>query len=93
MEDKEIYDRLRQLTEKEQYDSALELSKQALEQNPEDDMLWYLRANVYKKQELWKQAIDTYTKAIELNPKNPATTMRRICIDILNFYDKTMYNP
>ncbi|MBR1770206.1 MAG: tetratricopeptide repeat protein [Bacteroidales bacterium] len=89
----ENYNKIRLLTEEENYFEALSLVENLLTEYKNDDMLWYLRGNIFKKQEKWKQAIDSYTEAISLNPKNPATTMRRICIDILNFYDKTMYNP
>lgn len=92
MEREEKYTILRDLTEQESYTEALKQVDAFLEQDKQDDMLWYLRGNIFKKQEQWKQAIDSYTEAISINPKNPATTMRRICIDILNFYDKTLYN-
>ncbi|MBQ9313116.1 MAG: tetratricopeptide repeat protein [Bacteroidales bacterium] len=86
------YNKIRELTEAEQYSDALSMVDSLINEFPKDDMLWYLKGNVFKKQEQWQQAIDSYTQAISINPKNPATTMRRICIDILNFYDKTLYN-
>ncbi|MDO5760418.1 MAG: tetratricopeptide repeat protein [Bacteroidota bacterium] len=89
----EKYQKIRLLTEEEKYKEALSFNEDLLKDYPKDDTLWYLRGNIYKKQELWQQAIDSYTEAISLNRQSPATTMRRICIDILNFYDKTMYNP
>lgn len=92
MEREEKYTILRNLTEQENYAEALKHADDFLKEDAKDDMLWYLRGNIFKKQEQWKQAIDSYTEAISINPKNPATTMRRICIDILNFYDKTLYN-
>lgn len=87
------YQQIKLFTEQERYDDALVLVEDLLKDNSQDDMLWYLKGNIYKKQEQWQQAIDSYTEAITINRENPATTMRRICIDILNFYDKTMYNP
>ncbi|MCF0209906.1 MAG: tetratricopeptide repeat protein [Bacteroidales bacterium] len=92
MEKEEKYQTIRTLLDKEEYDKALATVDAFIEEAKDDDMLWYLRGNVFKKQERWKEAIDSYTEAIGINPKNPATTMRRICIDILNFYDKTLYN-
>ncbi|MBO6118242.1 MAG: tetratricopeptide repeat protein [Bacteroidales bacterium] len=89
----EILDGIRSLTEKEEYDKALQEVNKLLETSPYNDTAWYLKGNIYKKQEMWQDAINSYTQAIAINPKNPATTMRRICIDILNFYDKTLYNP
>jgi tetratricopeptide (TPR) repeat protein len=69
------------------------LTEEIIKSDDKDDTAWYLKGNIFKKQEKWQDAINSYTQAIEINPKNPATTMRRICIDILNFYDKTLYNP
>lgn len=89
----EKYQQIKLLTEQEKYEEALLLSEDLLKDFPKDDMLWYLKGNIYKKQEQWQPAIDSYTQAISFNRQSPATTMRRICIDILNFYDKTMYNP
>ncbi len=88
-----ILNGVRSLTEQEDYNKAMELVDNFLQTHKDDDMAWYLKGNIYKKQEQWQDAINSYTTAIGINPKNPATTMRRICIDILNFYDKTMYNP
>ena len=84
---------IRQLTEAEQYEEALTAVNNLLEEDKKNDFAWYLKGNIFKKQEKWQEAINSYTEAIAINPKNPATTMRRICIDILNFYDKTLYNP
>ncbi len=89
----EKYKQIRLLTDREEYDKALYICEELIKTYPKDDTLWYLRGNVYKKQEQWQPAIDSYTEAISINRQSPATTMRRICIDILNFYDKTMYNP
>ncbi len=88
-----ILNDVRSLTEQEDYGKAMELVDSFLQTHKDDDMAWYLKGNIYKKQEQWQDAINSYTTAIDINPKNPATTMRRICIDILNFYDKTLYNP
>ncbi|MGP1515840.1 MAG: tetratricopeptide repeat protein [Bacteroidales bacterium] len=93
MDNDGILTRIRSLTDAEQYDKAIQELDIVLKENNKNDMAWYLKGNIFKKMENWQDAINCYTEAISINPKNPATTMRRICIDILNFYDKTMYNP
>ncbi len=93
MNTEEIFASVRSLTEREEYAKAMQEIDNLLSEDDKNDMAWYLKGNIFKKQEQWQDAINCYTQAISLNPKNPATTMRRICIDILNFYDKTMYNP
>ena len=93
MNTEEVFALVRFLTEGEEYAKAMQEIDTLLSKDDKNDMAWYLKGNIFKKQEQWQDAINCYTQAISLNPKNPATTMRRICIDILNFYDKTMYNP
>lgn len=92
MDNNQIYQTIKQLTEDQQYDKALNEVNQYLNTNPKDDWALYLKGNIFKKQELWQEAINTYTEAIAINRNNPALTMRRICIDILNFYDTQMFN-
>ena len=56
------------------------------------DYLYYLRGNAYRKKGDWKGALDSYQYAIDLNPESPAAQARRMVIDILEFYNKDMYN-
>ena len=58
----------------------------------EKDTLYYLRGNAYRKKGDWKQALDNYQYAIEINPDSPAVQARKMVIDILNFYHKDMFN-
>ena len=54
---------------------------------------YYQQGNTYRKQSLWHEAINSYTKAIELDPDSPAVAARDMLNDIMNFYCKDMYNP
>ena len=56
------------------------------------DMLYYLRGNAYRKKGDWKQALDNYQFAIDINPESPAVQARKMVIDILIFYHKDMFN-
>lgn len=56
------------------------------------DEAYYLRGNAYRKRGDWKNALNNYLSAIEINPDSPATHAREILMDILNFYNKDMYN-
>ena len=40
----------------------------------------------------WQQALKNYLEAISLNPESPAVEAHRMLIEILEFYDKDMYN-
>lgn len=59
---------------------------------PSKDEAYYLRGNAYRKQGNWQEAMNSYQKAIDLNPHSPAMEARRAIIDILNFFNKDMYN-
>ncbi len=59
---------------------------------PAKDEAYYLRGNAYRKQGNWQQALNNYQYAAELNPQSPATAARKMVMDILNFYNKDMYN-
>jgi len=58
----------------------------------EDDELYYLRGNAYRKLCNWQQALNNYLEAINLNPKGPAKEAYHMLMEILEFYNKDMYN-
>ena len=53
---------------------------------------YYLRGNAYRKLTNWKEAMNSYQHAIELNENSPALQARKMLIDILEFYHKDMFN-
>lgn len=59
---------------------------------PGKDEAYYLRGNAYRKQGNWQQALNNYRYAIDLNPESPAQHAYQMVMDILNFYNKDMYN-
>lgn len=56
------------------------------------DEAYYLRGNAFRKQGNWQEALNSYQKAIDLNPHSPAMEARRAIIEILDFFNKDMYN-
>ena len=54
---------------------------------------YYLQGNEARKRGLWHEAINCYTEAAELDPDSPAVEAKRMLNDILNYYNKDMYNP
>ncbi len=56
------------------------------------DVAYYLRGNACRKRGDWQGALNNYRYAIDINPESPAGEARRMVIDILNFYNKDMYN-
>lgn len=57
-----------------------------------DDKPFYLLGNAYRKRGDWQQALNHYAEAICRNPESPAASAREMVMDILNFYNKDMYN-
>ncbi len=75
-------------------DEAMQLINDLLnaEVIEEKDKLYYIRGNIFRKKSDWHQAMNDYQKAIDLNPQSPAVNARKALLEILNFYNKDMYN-
>lgn len=56
------------------------------------DEAYYLLGNICRKKSDWQGALNNYRKATDLNPLSPATHAYRSVLDILNYYNKDMYN-
>jgi tetratricopeptide (TPR) repeat protein len=86
-------DSIKLLIEKNELEEALVQLNAALESNMDDDELFFMRGNVYRKQNQWKQSLDDYCSAVEINPSSPAAFAYDAVQQILEFYNKDMYNP
>ena len=53
---------------------------------------YYLLGNDYRKKGDWQGALNNYQEAITLDPESPAADARKMVMDILNFYNKDMFN-
>ena len=73
-------------------DTAIEALSQYILADPMNDEAYYLLGNAYRKQGNWQMALNNYLEAMERNPESPATHAHRMVMDILNFYNKDMYN-
>ena len=41
----------------------------------------------------WKECLDSYTEAIRLNPASEAVELRKMAMNIIEFYSKDRFNP
>ena len=57
-----------------------------------DDRLFYLLGNAWRKKGNWQMAMNNYHEAIAINPESPAKQALEIANDILDFFNKDMYN-
>lgn len=88
----EEFDAIKGLINEGEIERAIQALDLFIENNPSCDEAFYLRGNAYRKQGNWQMAINNYLSAIEINPQSPALQAKKMIIDILNFYNKDMYN-
>lgn len=85
-------DYIKQLISEGKTDTAIRLLNEFIEKNQSADEAYYLRGNAYRKTGNFKEALTNYLAAIELNPDSPAVEAHHMLMDILNFYNKDMFN-
>lgn len=54
---------------------------------------WYEKGNECRRRQDWAGALNCYNEAIEIDDNSPAVHARKMVMDILEFYNKDMYNP
>ena len=83
----------KELIGKGEVESAINILNQCIADHEAcTDEPFYLLGNAYRKQGNWQLALNNYLEAIERNPESPAVQAHKMAMDILNFYNKDMYN-
>lgn len=54
---------------------------------------WYRKGNECRQRQDWQGALNCYAEAIEQDADSPAVHARQMLMDILEFYNKDMFNP
>ena len=86
-------DRIKALLDAHKADEAIALvDSHRAEGGTMDDALWYLLGNAWRKKGNWQMAMNCYLEAVALNPESPAKQALDIANEILDFYNKDMYN-
>ena len=86
-------ERIRNLLSTERADEAIaELDAFRNAGGTLDDELFYLLGNAWRKKGNWQMAMNNYLEAVHLNPESPAQQALDIANEILDFYNKDMYN-
>ena len=62
-------------------------------EQPQTSQQWYERGNALRREGRWGDAMNCYAEAIALDPDSPAVEARRMLDDIMNSYNKDLYNP
>ena len=73
-------------------DIAIEELSQYILSDSKNDEAYNLLGNAYLKLGNWQMALNNYLEAMERNPESPAAHAYQMTMDILNFYNKDMYN-
>lgn len=64
-----------------------------LEAEPKNAYGWYLLGGIYRRQQLWGEAINAYNQAKMIDPDGPAAVAIESIYEILNFRNTDMLNP
>ena len=73
-------------------EESVKKAKELMEAGKITEAIRHLGGNAYRKQGNWQMALNSYLEAIALNPESPAVQARAMIMDILEFYNKDMYN-
>lgn len=84
---------IREWIESGEIDKATKaLDEYLLSEGTDKDEAYYLYGHIFRKRGNWQSALNSYRKAMDLNAKSPAVQAYRSILDILNYYNKDMYN-
>ncbi len=83
---------IRRLIAEDRTGEAIRLLERLLEERPGSDEAWYLLGRARYKLGETRLALNSYLRAMELNPDSPAREAYNLAIRVLDFYNKDMYN-
>ena len=90
---KELLERTRKMIKDGETDEAIVLLENITKSEKVfSEEVYYQLGNAYRKQGNWQGALNNYQEAININPDSPAKDARQMIMDILNFYNKDMFN-
>ncbi|MBR3291413.1 MAG: tetratricopeptide repeat protein [Bacteroidales bacterium] len=67
--------------------------REFVKREPDNPQGWYLLGNIYRRQQLWGDAINALGKAKQLDPEGPADAAIESIYNILRFVNKDLMNP
>ncbi|MDE5567778.1 MAG: tetratricopeptide repeat protein [Muribaculaceae bacterium] len=74
------------------FEDALALLDKTIEDTPSAD-LFYQRGRLLWKLGRKTEAMSDYGRAVELDAESPAATALELAREVMNFYNKDLYNP
>ena len=73
-------------------DEAYTALNTLLESDQNNAYAWYLLGGIYRRQQLWGDAINAYNKAKMIDPTGPAATAIEAIYEILNYRNVDFLN-
>ena len=85
-------DSVKKMIEDGDVEQAITLLDHYIQQHPESDEAYFLRGNAYSKKGDFRQALNNYLSAMDINPGSPAKQSHAMLMKIMEFYNKDRYN-
>ncbi len=63
-----------------------------LKADPNNAEGWYMLGGIYRRQQLWGEAINAYNKAKMIDPEGPADAAIESIYDIISFVNTDLFN-
>lgn len=86
-------DEIKALLHNNDIDTAINKLNNIIASDNSNDEAYFLLGNAYCKKSNWQQAINAYCQAININPESPAKLAYDRVNEILDFYNRDIYNP
>ena len=74
-------------------DEAREELEKLLASEPDNSHAWFLLGGIYRRHELWGDAINAYNRAKLIDPEGQAAAAIESIYDILHFVNVDLMNP
>lgn len=68
------------------------LLKQISQEETDSEELWILLGHAYRKLQKWQDSLNCYAEALRINPKSKARVAYEQIIEILDFFNKDLFN-
>ena len=86
---------LKNLLANSESDQVIAATQEWIASEKKDDLatVFYLRGNAFRQKENWREAMNCYLRAVELDPHGPGVEAYEMAKRILDYYNKDYYNP
>ncbi|HIZ87258.1 MAG TPA: tetratricopeptide repeat protein [Candidatus Coprenecus pullistercoris] len=74
-------------------DDARDEIERLVKVEPDNSQAWFLLGGIYRRHELWGDAINAYNKAKLIDPEGPAAAAIESIYDIIRFVNTDLMNP